>query len=288
MQILARRKIPRPIRVRRGGDFLAGRSGETRFRNIPPPVFMVSLILIPVTISPLMKASSGTTKAPPRSAAKRTRVLLADREAIFLHGLRAVFGAHRRIEIVGEATTSHRLLSDLSLHTPDILLMGFRLLCGRDALGLAPEVQERSPDTATIVLLPGNSVLLTGRLLTAGVRGILARCAKLEALLPTIGKVLAGEVFVDPELSVSRPRPDSTAGQVDPSVLTSRELEVLRLVGSEKNYKEIGSLLGLSIKTVGAHRENIKSKLNLGSGRALYLVAKAYVLWESSGVDYLI
>ena len=100
--------------------------------------------------------------------------------------------------------------------------------------------------------------------------------------------MLAGEVFVDPELSVSRPRPDSTAGQVDPSVLTSRELEVLRLVGSEKTYKEIGSLLGLSIKTVGAHRENIKSKLNLGSGRALYLVAKAYVLWESSGVDYLI
>jgi len=235
-----------------------------------------------------MKASSGTAKAPPRSAAKKTRVLLADREAIFLHGLRSVLEAHRRIEIVGEAADSHQLLSQLSRHTPDILLMGFRLSCGRDALGLAPEIQECSPNTAAIALLPGNSVLLTGRILSAGVRGILARCARPEALLPTIEKVLAGEVFVDPELSVSRPRSDSTAGQVDPSVLTSRELEVLRLVGSEKTYKEIGSLLGLSIKTVGAHRENIKSKLNLGSGRALHLVAKAYVLWESSGVDYLI
>ena len=235
-----------------------------------------------------MKASSGITKAPPKSAAKRARVLLADREAIFLHGLRAVLEAHRCIEVVGEAADSHQLLSQLSLRTPDILLMGFRLSCGRDALGLAPEILECSPDTATIVLLPGNSVLLTGRILSAGVRGILDRGARLEALLPTIGKVLAGEVFVDPELSVTRPRPDSTAGQVDPSVLTSRELEVLRLVGSEKTYKEIGSLLGLSVKTVGAHRENIKSKLGLGSGRALDLVAKAYVLWESSGVDYLI
>lgn len=235
-----------------------------------------------------MKASSGTTKAPPRSAAKRSRVLLADREAIFLHGLRAVLEAHRHIEIVGEVTDSRQLLSHLSLGTPEILLMGFRLSCGRDALGLAPEIQECSPDTATIVLLPGNSVPLTGRILTAGVRGILARCASPEALLPTIGKVLAGEVFVDPELSASRPRPDSTAGQVDPSILTSRELEVLRLIGLEHTYKDIGSLLGLSIKTVGAHRENIKSKLHLGSGRALDLVAKAYVLWESSGVDYLI
>ena len=142
--------------------------------------------------------------------------------------------------------------------------------------------------TATIILLPGNSVFLTGRLLSAGVRGILARCARPEAILPTIEKVLAGEVFVDPELSDSRPRPDSTAGHVDAAALTSRELEVLRLIGQDKTYKDIGSLLGLSIKTVGAHRENIKSKLNLGSGRALHLVAKAYVLWESSGVDYLI
>lgn len=235
-----------------------------------------------------MKESSGNTKAPARGAAGRPRVLLADREAIFLVGLRAIFEPLKRFEIVGEAPTSQELLSRLSTHKPRILLMGFRLACGRDALGLAPEIQKRSADTSIIVLLPGNSVMLTGRILSAGVRGILARSTRTEALLPTIEKVLAGEVFVDPELSISRPRPDSTAGQVDPGVLTSRELEVLRLFGMEKSYKDIASQLGLSIKTVGAHREHIKAKLNLGSSHALFLVAKAYVLWEASGVDYLI
>jgi DNA-binding NarL/FixJ family response regulator len=235
-----------------------------------------------------MKESSGNTKARTGGSASRPRVLLADREAVFLFGLTAILEPQKCFEIVGEATTSKELLARLSVHKPRILLMGFRLSCGRDALGLAPEILKRSPDTAIIVLLPGNSVILTGRILTAGVRGILARSARIEALLPTIGKVLAGEVFVDPELSISRPRPDSTAGQVDPGVLTSRELEVLRLFGMEKSYKDIASLLGLSIKTVGAHREHIKTKLNLGSSHAFFLVAKAHVLWEASGVDYLI
>lgn len=236
----------------------------------------------------MKKESSGSAKAPARSAAGRPSVLLADREAIFLVGLRAILEPQKRFEIVGEAATGSELLSRLSIHKPRILLMGFRLSCGRDALGLAPEIQKRSPDTATIVLLPGNSVILTGRILSAGVRGILARSTRIDALLPTIGKILSGEVFVDPELSIARPRPDSSAGQVDPGVLTSRELEVLRLFGMEKSYKDIASQLGLSIKTVGAHREHIKTKLNLGSSHALFLVSKAYVLWESSGVDYLI
>ena len=219
---------------------------------------------------------------------RKPGVLLADRELVYLLGLRAILEADGRLEILGEATSGVDLLAKISLLNPTLLLMGFRLACGRDALGLAPEILASSPDMATIILLPANSVPLTGRLVSSGIRGILARCTQPAAFLPTIEKVLAGEVFVDPELSPVRPRPDSTAGQVDPAILTSRELEVLRLIGLGKTYKESASLLGLSVKTVGAHRENIKGKLHLGSASALHLVARAYVLWESSGVDYLI
>jgi DNA-binding NarL/FixJ family response regulator len=236
-----------------------------------------------------MKEGAGKTKdSATGSVGKKPRVLLADRESIYLLGLRAILEPQGSFQIVGEATTSSDLLSQVSLHQPELLLMGFRLSCGRDALGLAPELLKLSQHTATIVLLPGNAVFLTGRLLSSGVRGLLCRCSPPEALFPTMGNVLAGNVFVDPGLSATRPRPDSTAGQVDASILTSRELEVLRLIGLEKSYKDIASLLGLSIKTVGSHRENIKNKLRLGSGRTLHLVARAFILWESSGVDYVI
>ena len=100
--------------------------------------------------------------------------------------------------------------------------------------------------------------------------------------------VLDGEVFVDSSLITTRPRPDSTAAQCDLSVLTSREREIFHLLGTEKSYKEIADLLGISAKTVERHRENIKSKLCLGSACALTLAAKARVLWESTGVDYVI
>ncbi|TSA32285.1 MAG: DNA-binding response regulator [Verrucomicrobiaceae bacterium] len=235
-----------------------------------------------------MSRLSKDSKESPAGRIERPRVLLAACEAVYLLGLRTIFASQESLEIVGEATTSHTLLPLLTHFRPEILLMSFRLYCGHDALGLAREFSERSPETAVIVLLPGNAVPLTGRLLSTGIRGLLARCARPEAFLPTIEKVLDGEVFVDPELSATRPRPESTAGQVDPSVLTSRELEVLRLFGLGNNYKEVASHLGLSIKTVESHRENIKGKLHLGSAASLHLVAKAYVMWESSGVDYLI
>ncbi len=224
----------------------------------------------------------------PDGGGRRAHILLAACEAVYLLGLRSILASQPGLQVVGEATTSQGLLRLLAEFRPELLLMSFRLSCGRDALGLAREVCECSPETSILVLLPGNAVPLTGRLLSAGVRGILARCARPEAFLPTIEKVLGGEVFVDPELSASRPRPESTAGQVDPSVLTPRELEVLRLFGLGNNYKEVASHLGLSIKTVEAHRENIKVKLHLGSAFSLLLVAKAYVMWESSGVDYLV
>lgn len=217
-----------------------------------------------------------------------TRILIADQEPLFLHGIRASIEVKATFQVIGESTTSQQALSNLSLHKPDLLIIGFRLACGRDTLGLAPEFRNLCPGIAIIVLLPRNSGSLTRCLLLAGVRGVLARSSPCDALLTAVRNVLAGGAFVDPSLATSQPRTDSTAGQCDPSTLTSREREIFHLLGMEKSYKEIAALLGISTKTVERHRENIKAKLCFGSSCALTLAAKARVLWESSGVDYII
>ena len=148
------------------------------------------------------KAGSG------RNVSKENmRILIADNEPVFLHGLRAsIEGSY---QIVGEADTGQEVLSLLSLHQPCLLIIGFRLACGRDALGLVSEFRSSSPDTSIIVFLPRNSAAFIGRLLDAGVRGILSRSSPIAAILPAIGKVLAWEMVLAPSLTTLGPRPST-------------------------------------------------------------------------------
>lgn len=216
------------------------------------------------------------------------RVVLADSDSVFLHGLRAILEAQAGFRVLAEARTGREVVSELSRHQPDLLLMGFSMECGRDALGLSRDLIRLSDKTAVIVTLPNSSGGLARMLIESGVRGVVSRSSRIEILIAAVESVLSGNVFLDPGLRIRRPRPGSTAGQVDVSLLTPREREVFRLLGMEKNTQDIASLLGLSPKTIERHRENIMAKLGLVGASSLRLVAKAHVLWENCGVDYVI
>jgi len=215
------------------------------------------------------------------------RILLADREPCFLQGMRTSLEPHASIKILAAVTSSHEIAQELSLPT-DVVLTGFRLACGRHALGFAEEILAVSPGMSLVVFLDAASAIFLNRLIDIGVRGVLSRTMQVDKILPAINTVMAGGVFVDPDIAPVRPRPDSAAGVVNPTVLTSRELDIFRLLGKGESSKEIAEQLNLSIKTVSNHREHIKSKLRLCSGIHLNSAAKAYSLWEACGVDYTI
>ena len=215
-----------------------------------------------------------------KSEKSRMRILIADSEPLFLRGVRAALGEH--VEIVAEAFTASQLDQELRRHNPDILLMGFRLACGRNALGLASETR----GAPAVVFLSPTSAILASQLLSAGLRAVLSRAAQLETIFPAIENVLSGGIFVDPDLLPPRQQAAFKASRVNS--LSARELEVFQLLGEDKSPSDIASLLGLSVKTISNHKESIKSKLDFGSTTAVGLIAKAYTLWESSGVDYMI
>jgi DNA-binding NarL/FixJ family response regulator len=106
-----------------------------------------------------------------------------------------------------------------------------------------------------------------------------------EQLVELLETCLRGD---SSSLMPERPRPDSTAGSVDLSVLSSCEIEVFRQIGSGASPRVIAARLGVSPKTVEAHRAHIKSKLGIRTAAALNEIAQAWSLWGSSGVDYVI
>lgn len=209
------------------------------------------------------------------------RLLLADSDPIFLHGLAAILGDG--LPIAGEVTTGTKLLK--SLHGTDVLISGFSLACGRNALGLLPHIRALHRALVVIILISPTAASMVPRLRAAGAKGVLSRRTAPQDLPGLVLDALQGRDL--PPIVRRSPREDSTPGSVDISVLSARELEIFRLIGLSHSTKEIGALLGISEKTASAHRENIKVKPQLRKSGVLNFVASSYANWEATGADHI-
>lgn len=222
-------------------------------------------------------------KSPgPAWVSSSRKVLLADSDPLFLRGLHVSLDGD--FTVVGEVTTSEECL--VSVPQAEILVMGFSLSCGRNALGLLPDLRLRHNGLAVIVFLSPTTAWMVPRLHAAGACGVLSRRTTPEEIPRLVRDAILGKPL--PSLMSHLPREESTVGSVGISDLSARELEIFRLIGLEKSGKEIASILGISGKTVSAHRENIKTKLNLHGSRTLRLVAVSHANWEATGADFII
>ncbi len=216
------------------------------------------------------------------------RTLIADKEPFFLAGLRTSLEAIPMLRILGECEVGLQLMKAQSRHKPDLVVTGFLLACGRNALGLVPDFHSAHSPTRIVVLLDPAASGLAPRLFSAGVHGVVSRRANPATLHEAIHSVIEGGSYVDPDFFGSHACPDSPAGLVQANLLTAREREVFRLIGERKSAGEIAATLGISPKTISTHRENIKVKLHLLSAKSLQLAADAHVLWESCGTTFSI
>jgi DNA-binding NarL/FixJ family response regulator len=123
------------------------------------------------------------------------------------------------------------------------------------------------------------------RALRAGANGYLMKKAVKEELLAAIRDVLSGQIYVSRDLALcafqkSLATPQQNRGSWNlPTIdiLSDREMHVFQLIGSGLGTKKIAQELNLSLKTIETHRENIKRKLGLSSGRELVDRAIKYI-----------
>ena len=216
------------------------------------------------------------------------RIVIADSEPLFLSAMGAALADLPGFEIVAAVRESRELLDRVTALQPRIILTGFVLACGRDALGMLGEIRSASTGSSLLVILPEACGFLAPRFANHSVAGLVSRFATAETLRVAVECVAMGSTYIDTQLVERHPHPDSTAGEAALYRLSSRELEIFRLLGSGRSYKEIASLLGISPRTVESHRTQIKTKLGIASANSLTLVARAYLLWESTGLDYVI
>lgn len=125
-----------------------------------------------------------------------------------------------------------------------------------------------------ILVLSGlDEAIYAERMLALGASGYIMKQAPTDLFLASLRQVLDGQIYVSSAVRANMPS-RFAAGQSAPSTdpidrFTNRELQILHLIGKGASTRETAQLLHLSVKTIEAHRQRIKRKLNLTSGTQL-------------------
>ncbi|MGB9641042.1 MAG: response regulator transcription factor [Anaerolineales bacterium] len=207
------------------------------------------------------------------------RVLLVDDHAILREGLRALLSYYADIEVVGEAEDGQQALESVARLSPNVVLMDIAMP-GMSGLEATRRIREEYPDVYVLILTQYEDETYVLPLLQAGASGYVPKRALGADLTNAIRLVAKGGSFLYPPIA------NRTIQQlnIDPfpstSLLTQRELEILRLVVKGKTSSQIALEMKISIKTVEWHRNNIMHKLQVESIAELVRYALQHGLVE--------
>ncbi len=215
-------------------------------------------------------------KAPP----DRKRVFIVDDHPIMRQGLTLLINQEPDLTVCGEAEDGLSAFDQVNKLRPDILLADITMP-GKSGLELIKDIQATQPGLPVLVISMHEESLYAERVLRAGGRGYVMKQEGGKKLVQAIHQVLAGQIYVSEKMSsrileiFSGRR--STSGDSVTSKLTDREFEIFQLIGQGRGTSEIAKELHVSIKTVEAHRGNIKQKLGLKTATELVREAVRWV-----------
>lgn len=198
----------------------------------------------------------------------KSRVLLVDDHAVVRKGMTAMINEEPDMVVCGEADGVRSALDAVAQCSPDVALVDLSIKDG-DGLELIKEIRRRWKDVAVLVLSMYDASVYADRALRAGARGYIMKAQAARTVMDGIRSVLRGETYFSDPKQENLAENFGDAPAADRSnllaTLTDREMQVLRCIGKGWSGQEIADELFISPKTVEAHREHIKHKLELAS-----------------------
>ena len=208
------------------------------------------------------------------------RVLLVDDQELVRSGLRRILRRRDGVEVVGECEDGDQVPAAVARHRPDVVVMDLRMrrVNGIEATRLLREQPEAPP---VLVLTTFDDDELLSGALRAGASGFLLKDSPAEELVRAVHTVAAGQALLDPAVTArvlatfrSAPAPVARGeAPVATEGLTSREREVLELMGRGFSNAEIARELFISEVTVKSHIGRIFTKLDLRDRAAAIVYA---------------
>src|SRR5713226_141550 len=207
------------------------------------------------------------------------KCIVVDDHTLFREGLRRLLESEADFQVVGEASQAAQALERVRELKPDVVLMDI----GMPSFEAARLIEKNSPGTRLIFLTMYEDEEYLLQCLEVGAAGYVLKDAPAPNLISAVREVYQGRKYLSPRVLdklVDFPSgSQGSPGRARSSSLTPREREVLKMIAEGNSVKEIASLLGLSIKTVEAHKFNLMRKLNLHNKAQLvtYAIQRKFV-----------
>jgi len=201
---------------------------------------------------------------------KPVGILIVDDHEFIRRGIRAVLEKQVNWQIVGEAANGREAVAMADRFNADVVVMDISMpdMNGLDATRL---IVRSRPQTKVLVLSMHDAEPVVRKVLSSGARGYILKSDAGRDLISAIEALVAGKPFFTPKVSElllsGYLRRTEAPGEIQASgdALTTREMEILRLLGDGRSNKEIATALEISARTVETHRRNLMAKLRLHS-----------------------
>jgi DNA-binding NarL/FixJ family response regulator len=183
------------------------------------------------------------------------RILAVDDHPLLRKGIAALVNTEPDMKLVAEAANGEEAVESFRLYRPDVTLMDLQLP-GVNGIEAIDRILGEFPDARIIVLTTYTGDAQVLRALRAGARAYILKGHVHRELLETIRTVHAGRKRIPPDIAVE------LAEHTTEDELSSREIEVLRLIAAGNSNKQIADQLCIEESTVKSHVTNILSKLS--------------------------
>lgn len=198
----------------------------------------------------------------------KTTIILADDHQIFRDGIKSLLSDEDNLEIIGEASNGDELLSLLKIKSPEILILDVSMprITG---IELTKIITQQYPDIKILILSMHKNEEFVITAMINGAKGYLPKDTSRKELLDAIASISEGEEYLGKLISSSIlksyiKKSYSGFDRLDKEEqLTSREIEIIELIGKGFSNKEIADKLFISVRTVDSHKNHIMCKLKL-------------------------
>lgn len=218
------------------------------------------------------------------------RVMIVDDHSVVREGIRSVLGDADAFTVAGEASSAAEAIASVQLVAPDVIVLDISMP-GGSGLHAVPELLERAPAAHVLMLSVHDDPEYVVESVRAGAHGYLRKDSTPAELRSAIQAAHAGKGYYSPHLAAALAGALRSAEVETPApkppravdVLTAREREILSHIAEGLTNREIGTLLGISTRTVEAHRDALTRKLGIRTVAGLTRLALEQGLLRQAG-----